>query len=180
MRARNTFVRCLPPRHRRPVFTGAGLARAVPPSAATNGVPTRTRRHSTTSAIDNSPSTLANDRLPGALPLFTTTRCTSRCSGGALGAPAAQVESQPRARRGRRLSSWKRTSLSRAPASAPWRETRSSKAHQGPPRARRANGRASGTSQDAFRCTRSRPVLFDPEWPYFGELAPASYAPFTA
>lgn len=98
----------------------------------------------------------------------------------ALGAPAAQVESQPRARRGRRLSSWKRTSLSRASASAPWRETRSSKAHQGPPRARRANGRASGTSQDAFRCTRSRPVLFDPEWSYFGELAPASYAPFIA
>ena len=37
----------------------------------------------------------------------------------ALSAPAVQVESQPRARHGRRLSSWKRTSLSRASASTP-------------------------------------------------------------
>jgi hypothetical protein len=72
-----------PPRHRRWLTPGDGLARATAPSAATDGVPERARQHSPTSAIDAKPEHTGKRSLPGAPPLFTVKRCASRRSGGA-------------------------------------------------------------------------------------------------
>lgn len=46
-------------------FISGDLACAIPPSAATDGVPTRARQHSPTSAIDTKPEHTSERSLPG-------------------------------------------------------------------------------------------------------------------
>jgi hypothetical protein len=59
-------------------FASTGLARSLPPSAATDDALERTRQRSPTSAIDPRPEHTGERSLPGTPPLFTARRCTLR------------------------------------------------------------------------------------------------------
>lgn len=154
MQTRNTFDRrntvASPPR----AFACDALAPAMLPSAATDDELARARQRSPTSAIDASPSTLANDRNPvprGAPAVRPVTRFgvvrhqrTDRSD-----RESAPCKARPPA------SDLKRASLSRESALPRWSVVSairpSPRLALDPPRERTSLG----TSQDAFHCAGS-------------------------
>jgi hypothetical protein len=144
--------------------TSAGLARSLPPSATTDSALERARQRSPTSAIDPRPEHTGERSLPGATPLFTARRCTSRCSGDAR--PHRSLRSEVSSARGAKAGSGPELDI-QSPPSAPahWRVTGSSEIGLGPPRERRANGRTLGNEPGCLSLCEIRPFLFEPDWP---------------
>ena len=145
-------------------MTSTGLARSLPPSATTDGALERARQRSPTSAIDPRPEHTGERSLPGATPLFTARRCTSRCSGDAR--PHRSLRSEVSSARGAEAGSGPELDIQSPPSAPPhWRVTGSSESGLGPPRERRANGRTLGNEPGCLSLCEIRPFLFEPDWP---------------
>jgi hypothetical protein len=164
MRARDTFVRCSPPRHRRwlaPAPAWPARSRRQPrPTARSNE---HDNAHRLLQSI-RGPSTLGERSLPGAAPLFTARRCTLRCPGDAK--PHRPFRSEVSSAHGAEAGSGPELDIqSPPPVSAHWSVTRRSENGLGPPRERRANGRTLGKEPGCLSPCEIRPFLFEPDWP---------------
>jgi hypothetical protein len=172
MRARNTFVEG----RRRVAVAGCHHPTASPPHRAVSRNRRRART-STTTLTDfcnrrKARAHWRNDRCPALRRFSRVERCALRRSGDAKIAPTVLAPSQRRARHGSRLWYQNQTSQSPAPAPTHWRVTGCSGASLGPPRVRRANGRAFGNEPGCLSLHEIRPFLFEPDWPGWASLRP--------
>jgi hypothetical protein len=149
------------------------LARSRPPSAATDDKHARTRQRSPTSAIDAKPEHTGEA-------IVTRRRAAFHGTALRLAAPRRRLRTDHSARESAPCKARKPAldSETDIPVTSPGLDTlevtRDSGASLGPPRTRRANGRALGIEPGCLSLHEIRPFLFDPDWPHPAGLRPPS------